>query len=106
MCASRDATGIGRRHHLHHNPANKRDALTIVHTDVTFRNDRTTPASRFFGRSHGDVFESLCEHMRARHPLGEGGGQTSPHANPMLRWVARMAHDVRAEPLAHGSAVV
>ena len=50
-------------HHLHRIPAKKLAALTTVHNYATFRDDRTTPASRFFGQSHRNLFEYLCEHM-------------------------------------------
>lgn len=52
-----------RHHHLHRIPAKKLAALTTVHNYATFRDDGTTPASRFFGQSHRDLFEYLCEHM-------------------------------------------
>jgi len=52
-----------RHHHLHRIPATKLAALTTVHNYATFRDDGTTPASRFFGKSHRDLFEYLCEHM-------------------------------------------
>jgi hypothetical protein len=50
-------------HHLHRIPPRKLAALTTIHNFVTRRSDGSTPASRFFGRQHRDLFEYLCEHM-------------------------------------------
>lgn len=52
-----------RHHHLHRIPTTTLAALTTVHNYATFRDDGTTPASRFFGQPHRDLFEYLCEHM-------------------------------------------
>lgn len=52
-----------RHHHLHRIPSGKLAALTTIHNYATLRDDGSTPASRFFGQPHRDLFEYLCEHM-------------------------------------------
>jgi hypothetical protein len=53
-----------RHHSLHELPPRKLQALTVVHNYATRRADGTTPAERFFGQKHRDLFE----HLLARVP--------------------------------------
>jgi hypothetical protein len=48
-----------RHHSLHELPPRKLAALTVVHNFATKRADGTTPAERFFGQPHRDLFEHL-----------------------------------------------
>jgi hypothetical protein len=55
---------LSLRHHSHHqlNPR-KLAALTAVHNYATHRSDGTTPAQRFFGQPHRDLFSHLLESL-------------------------------------------
>ena len=68
-------------HHLHRIPPGKLAALTVIHNFATRRADGSTPAQRFFGQAHRDLFEYLCEQM-----------PDPPH--PRRR--SRSAHETRA----------
>jgi hypothetical protein len=48
-----------RHHSIHELNPRKLQALTVVHNYATKRADGTTPAQRFFGRQHRDLFEEL-----------------------------------------------
>ena len=48
---------------LHRLPPRKLKALTVVHNFFTARRDGTTPAQRFFGAAHDDLFEALCARL-------------------------------------------
>ena len=48
-----------RHHSIHELNERKLQALTVVHNYAIRRADGTTPAARFFGRQHRDLFEEL-----------------------------------------------
>jgi hypothetical protein len=48
-----------RHHSIHELTPRKLQALTVVHNYATRRADGTTPAERFFGQKHLDLFEHL-----------------------------------------------
>ena len=51
-------------HHLHTLRPRRLRALTVVHNYFTRHPDGQTPAQRFFGVQHDDLFAWLIEHMR------------------------------------------
>jgi len=52
-----------KHHSLHDLSPRKLHALTVVHNFATQRTDGTTPAERFFGQRHANLFEYLVERL-------------------------------------------
>jgi hypothetical protein len=79
-------------HGLHRLPPRKLKALSVVHNFFITRPDGTTPAERFFGAPHEDLFEHILKRLpppsrpggkrscdeRRRHPT-RGSHHRAPH---------------------------
>ncbi|NQY01512.1 MAG: hypothetical protein HRT70_10405 [Flavobacteriaceae bacterium] len=61
----RNAQLTMKYHNLHRLTESKLKSLTVIHNFHIKRSDGTTPARRFFGQDHGNLFEAILKRMPA-----------------------------------------